>query len=69
MVDLEMPGSGVDYFEVIAHDLKVKKDQVAGTFELLKNGATIPFIARYRKEKTGSLDEEKLLGLARRLTE
>jgi uncharacterized protein len=60
MVDLDMPGSGVDYFGIISDDLKVKKEQVANTFELLKNGATIPFISRYRKEKTGSLDEEQL---------
>jgi protein Tex len=41
----------------IAHDLGLKANQVQATAALLDEGATIPFIARYRKEATGSLDE------------
>jgi protein Tex len=41
----------------IAGDLRVKASQVTATGDLLDGGATIPFIARYRKEVTGSLDE------------
>jgi len=41
----------------LAGQLKLKDFQVRNTIELLEEGATIPFISRYRKEKTGSLDE------------
>lgn len=41
----------------LAHDLSLKVHQVAATAQLLKGGATVPFIARYRKEATGELDE------------
>lgn len=44
----------------IASDLNVKDSQVASALKLLSEGATIPFIARYRKEVTGDLDEEQL---------
>ena len=44
----------------IAKDLNVKEYQVKSTLELLQEGNTIPFIARYRKEKTGALDEEQI---------
>lgn len=44
----------------IASDLNVKDSQVASALKLLYEGATIPFIARYRKEVTGALDEEQL---------
>jgi len=42
--------------EMIARELNFSVDQVAATAALLDDGATIPFIARYRKEATGSLD-------------
>ena len=41
-------------------NLKLRTHQVAATIELLDEGNTIPFIARYRKEMTGTLDEEQL---------
>ncbi len=41
----------------ISLELNIKEEQVKNTLKLLKDGATIPFIARYRKEATGSLDE------------
>lgn len=46
--------------QIIAAELKVKPQQVHAALELLDSGNTIPFIARYRKEATGTLDEEAL---------
>ena len=51
----------------IARDLNLQVSQVAGAVELLDEGNTIPFIARYRKERTGLLDEEQLRAVAERL--
>ncbi len=42
---------------IISGELNIKTNQVKNTIDLLKEGATIPFISRYRKEHTGSLDE------------
>ena len=50
----------VDYAPQISKELKVRVEQVAATIELLDAENTIPFIARYRKEATGGLDEEQL---------
>lgn len=44
----------------ISEELKVKIGQVEATLKLLEDGNTIPFIARYRKEATGNLDEEQI---------
>lgn len=44
----------------IVNNLGIKKESVIATLNLLDEGATIPFIARYRKEVTGALDEEKI---------
>ena len=44
----------------IAQELNIKIEQAEAVLTLLKEGNTIPFIARYRKEKTGSLDEEQI---------
>lgn len=44
----------------IAKDLNIKNNQVSKTLDLLSEGNTIPFIARYRKEVTGNLDEEEI---------
>lgn len=46
--------------ELLAQKLQIKLNQVEAVLSLLEEGATIPFIARYRKEKTGSLDEEQI---------
>ncbi len=51
----------------IAQDLGVKVWQVSATVELIDSGCTIPFIARYRKEATGALDDETLRALDDRL--
>ena len=47
--------------EIIAQKLQLHEWQVENTIRLLDDGATIPFISRYRKEMTGSLDEVQLL--------
>jgi len=47
-------------FELIAEELRVLPVQVKNTVELLDDGNTVPFIARYRKEVTGKLDEEQI---------
>ena len=44
----------------IATHLNVKPTQVSAAIQLLDEGNTIPFIARYRKEMTGSLDDEQV---------
>jgi len=49
-----------DYAQPIAKVLNLRPQQVAAAIELLDEGNTIPFIARYRKERTGTLDEEQL---------
>ncbi|MCD4696379.1 MAG: RNA-binding transcriptional accessory protein [Bacteroidales bacterium] len=46
-----------NYIKKIAGELNITSGQVENTVELLNEGATVPFIARYRKEATGSLDE------------
>ena len=52
----------------IAAELGVRDAQVIATIELLDGGATVPFIARYRKEATGTLDDAQLRALTERLT-
>jgi len=49
------------YTPIIARELSLSAHQVENTLKLLNEGATIPFIARYRKEMTGSLDEVMLI--------
>src|SRR5215467_10604026 len=51
----------------IAGELKVQPHQVLATARLLAEGATVPFIARYRKEATGSLDEVAITSIRERL--
>ena len=48
----------------IGLNLKIKNNQVEETLSLLSEGNTIPFIARYRKEKTGNLDEEQIRAIS-----
>lgn len=56
-----------DLIQQIAEELTLRRQQVAGAVELLDEGNTIPFIARYRKEVTGTLDEEQLRDVESRL--
>ena len=51
----------------IAAEIKVTEHQVRAAVELLDGGATVPFIARYRKEVTGELDEVQVLAIRDRL--
>jgi len=51
----------------IAAELSVKPAQVIATVALIDEGATVPFIARYRKEATGGLDDAQLRDLSERL--
>ena len=51
----------------IAEELGVRAQQVAAAISLLDNGATVPFVARYRKEATGALDDTQLRRLEERL--
>jgi len=53
----------------IAKELGVLAKQVNATVELLDEGATIPFIARYRKEVTGTLDEVQVSAIRDRITQ
>ncbi|MFF7251199.1 Tex family protein [Embleya sp. NPDC008237] len=57
----------VDVHRRIAEELGVREGQVRAAVELLDGGATVPFIARYRKEVTGTLDDTQLRNLEERL--
>ena len=54
--------------QLLAKELSLSPSQVQNALELFAEGATIPFIARYRKERTGSLDEVQLRDLSDRFT-
>lgn len=56
-----------DHINKIAQELNVTAEQVGNTVSLLKEGATVPFIARYRKEATGSLDEVQITRIRDRI--
>ncbi len=57
----------MDIIAKIAEELKIRKTQVEAAVGLIDEGNTIPFIARYRKEATGSLDDEHLRELSEKL--
>ena len=50
--------------QIIAEELNIKVQQVENTIKLIDEGNTIPFIARYRKEVTGNLDEEQIRSIS-----
>ena len=54
-------------FQTIANELNIHQQQVEASVALLDEGATVPFIARYRKEVTGALDDTQLRNLEDRL--
>lgn len=58
----------MDINQKITEELGVKKWQVDAAVKLIDEGNTIPFIARYRKEAHGTLDDEQLRKLYERLT-
>jgi uncharacterized protein len=65
MAPLDLPNA--DHVLRITQELGLKVHQVATTAQLLKEGATVPFIARYRKEATGELDEVAITAIRDRL--
>ena len=58
----------MDIIKVLTEEFSLKPFQVENTVKLIDEGNTIPFIARYRKEVTGSLDDQILRELSDRLT-
>ena len=58
----------MNYESIISPIVGISAKQVAATIALLDEKATIPFIARYRKEKTGSLDEVQIAGIQQEYT-
>ena len=57
----------MDIVKTLAEEFNIKEEQVTATIELIDEGNTIPFISRYRKEVTGSLDDATLRDLNDRL--
>ncbi len=57
-----------DLPSIIGNELNLPRKSVNATIKLLDDGATVPFIARYRKEATGELDEKMVYLISRRLT-
>ena len=53
---------------ILAKNMNIKESQIEAVLKLLEEGATIPFIARYRKEATGSLDEEQIRQIEKEYT-
>jgi uncharacterized protein len=58
----------VSFVELIANETKIRPEQVRNTLALFDQGSTVPFITRYRKEVTGSLDENQLRLIEERYT-
>ena len=54
--------------EKISAEQNVKVSQIRAVLQLIEDGGTVPFIARYRKEATGGLTDENLRDLSERLT-
>ena len=57
----------MDFIAILAKEFNLRPEHVQAVIEMLDAGNTIPFIARYRKEKTGSMDDQLLRDLAERL--
>ena len=64
----EKKGVTMDIIAKISEELGIRKNQAAAAVKLIDEGNTIPFIARYRKEATGALNDEVLRNLYERLT-
>ena len=58
----------MDIVASVAKELNFKVPQVENTIKLFDEGATVPFIARYRKEVTGNLDEEQIRDVIEKIT-
>jgi len=61
-------GDKMDIIKTLTEEFSLKPFRVENTVKLIDDGNTIPFIARYRKEATGSLDDQVLRSLYERLT-
>ena len=57
----------MNFITILAKEFNLRPEHVQAVIEMLDAGNTIPFIARYRKEKTGSMDDQLLRDLAERL--
>lgn len=57
----------MDIIKTLAQELEIRPEQAQAAVELIDDGNTIPFISRYRKEATGSLNDEVLRKLFERL--
>ena len=57
------------YVSIVSNELNLKESQIQAVAALLEQGATIPFIARYRKEATQSLDEVAIISIRDRLSQ
>ena len=55
------------FVKLIAKRLNLQEKNVAGTLSLLEEGCTIPFISRYRKERTGGMDEIQITAMSEQL--
>jgi len=69
--DCSHPNRGLGHIDLsrIAQDLQIRKSRSKGVVQLLDEGNTIPFITRYRKERTGGLDEEVLRLIQERINQ
>ena len=56
----------MNFSQVISEELKIEEWRVAKALELMDQGGTIPFIARYRKDQTGTLNEIELRDIQHR---
>lgn len=63
-----MHGAKIPDLSRVAQDLQIRKNQVESVVELLDEGNTVPFIARYRKERTGGLTEDQVRQVQSRIT-
>ncbi|WP_423149364.1 Tex family protein [Rubrolithibacter danxiaensis] len=59
----------ISHFKIIAGEFSLSEKQVSTTVHLLDDGATVPFISRYRKELTGSLDEVQVAAIRDRINQ
>ena len=56
----------MDIIKQLVSEFNLKTEQISNTLQLLREGATVPFIARYRKERTENLDETQIRGIERK---
>ncbi|MBQ8012507.1 MAG: RNA-binding protein, partial [Oscillospiraceae bacterium] len=57
----------MDIIQILTEEFSVRREQAENVIALLDDGKTVPFIARYRKEMTGALDDQTIRRMALRL--